>query len=107
MFKDLQSDQALICFVRSIRELLGPRLKRLVLFGSRSRGEASGDSDYDVLVVVDTATNDITRAIDEVAGDLILRFGAVFSTFPISDETLKQRRFNPFLINVQREGISL
>ena len=31
---------------------LGVRVERIVLFGSRARGEARGDSDYDILIIV-------------------------------------------------------
>ena len=37
----------------TLREIYGPRLKRLILFGSQARGEATPDSDVDVLVVLD------------------------------------------------------
>lgn len=36
-----------------IREALGERVRRIILFGSRARGDALPDSDYDVLVVLD------------------------------------------------------
>jgi len=35
-----------------LRELYGDRLVKLVLFGSRARGDNDPDSDYDVLVVL-------------------------------------------------------
>jgi len=34
----------------SLAALYGPRLDRVVLFGSRARGDARPDSDYDVAV---------------------------------------------------------
>ncbi len=43
--------------LRELREALealyGPRLKWLVLYGSHARGEATDDSDIDVMVVLD------------------------------------------------------
>ncbi|MHC5719371.1 MAG: nucleotidyltransferase domain-containing protein [Nostoc sp.] len=35
-----------------LREIYGDRLVKMVLFGSQARGEASTDSDIDVLVVL-------------------------------------------------------
>jgi uncharacterized protein len=36
-------------------------IKRIVLFGSRARGQASSDSDFDILLVVDTEVPFIER----------------------------------------------
>ncbi len=37
-------------------EICGPRLKRLILFGSQARGEAGPESDANVLVVLEGPT---------------------------------------------------
>ena len=42
-------DPVLRSFRDAVVELYGPMLDRLVLFGSRARGDARPDSDYDVL----------------------------------------------------------
>src|SRR5712691_11359227 len=44
--------RALDRFAEQAREILGPKLLELRLFGSEARGEAGPDSDLDVLVVV-------------------------------------------------------
>jgi predicted nucleotidyltransferase len=44
------SDPILERFRASLREIYGDRLERAVLFGSRARGDAGPDSDYDVAV---------------------------------------------------------
>ena len=45
-------DENLKLIKRAVQEVLGERLDRVILFGSRARGESSKHSDYDVLVVV-------------------------------------------------------
>jgi predicted nucleotidyltransferase len=44
-------------FSSRARACFGPRLVRLVVFGSQARGEATEDSDVDLLVVVDQLTS--------------------------------------------------
>ena len=42
--------------LRQVVSVLDPR--RIILFGSRARGDASADSDYDLVVVLDDETPD-------------------------------------------------
>ena len=43
-------DPVLIRFRKTLAEIYGDRIDRVVLFGSRARGDARPDSDYDVAV---------------------------------------------------------
>jgi uncharacterized protein len=42
-------DPILKRFRAALDQLYGARIERVVLFGSRARGDATGDSDYDIL----------------------------------------------------------
>ncbi len=44
------SDPVLMRFRTAVTEMYGDRLERVVLFGSRARGDAQPDSDYDIAV---------------------------------------------------------
>lgn len=102
-----EQDEVLIFFADAIRKQLGNHLCGLVLFGSRARGEADVESDYDCLVVVDRVTRGVKNVIDDVAGEALYRFDAVFSAFPISEETQRKRKYSPLLINAATEGVAL
>src|SRR6266404_9006988 len=45
-----QNDPVLRRFRATLDEIYGQRLERVVLYGSRARGDAQDDSDYDVAV---------------------------------------------------------
>jgi hypothetical protein len=45
-----QIDPILTRFRAALDETYGPRLERVMLYGSRTRGDAREDSDYDVAV---------------------------------------------------------
>lgn len=100
-------DNFLTFFSRDIRAKLGVRVKRMVLFGSRARGDAHPQSDADCLLVVDRVSNRVTECIDETAGETLCRYGIMVATFPISESAFKRRKFSPLLINVGKEGIQL
>ena len=50
MAVDLQHDPVLSRFRAALEEIYGDRIDRVVLFGSRARGDAHAESDYDVAV---------------------------------------------------------
>jgi len=50
MFVSVLADPVLIRFRAALEALYGERLERVVLFGSRARGDARPDSDYDIAV---------------------------------------------------------
>lgn len=52
-------------FRKALDEMYGDRIDRVVLFGSRSRGDARPDSDYDVAVFLrDMSDREALRGAD-------------------------------------------
>jgi len=102
-----ESELVLEYFLDEIREQLGKHLKQIILFGSRARGDYVADSDYDFLAVVDKASPEVREIVDEVAGEFLFQYDAVFSIFPISEEKYRKRIHEPFLRNIRKEGITL
>ena len=102
---DIQSDPVLRFFTAAVRRAVGPHLKQVILFGSRARGDATADSDYDLLVVMDKVDRAFVHGIDEIAGEALLKYRAVISAFSISEEDRMKRKYSPLLINVAREGV--
>jgi predicted nucleotidyltransferase len=91
-----------------LQSLYGERLARVVLFGSQARGEATDNSDIDVMVVLKgdvSPSLEIARTIDDVA-DISLANDVVLSCIfmPESRYDLEQ---SPLLLNVRREGLAV
>jgi predicted nucleotidyltransferase len=89
-----------------LEALYGPRLVRMILYGSQVRGDAEPGSDIDVLVVLRglvQAGEEIERT-GSVVADLSLRFDEAISCVFL-DEKRFVTRDGPFLRNVRREGI--
>ena len=101
------SDPALSFFVSMIRDRLGIRLKQCILYGSKARGDDEQESDFDCLLVVDEVTSSVNDSIDEAAGETLYQFSSVMSAMAISEAKRSLQKFNPFLINVFREGVVL
>jgi predicted nucleotidyltransferase len=103
----LSADPILARFRAALGDLYGPRLDRVVLFGSRARGEAGPDSDYDVAVFL-TALPDRWAELDRLA-DLRVRFldetGAFFDAKPYA--AAAWREASPLMHEIRREGLEL
>lgn len=86
--------------------LYGPRLRRLLLFGSQARGEAGAGSDIDILMILDEVSDfwKEFKRIEEITGALSLEHDTVISVFPMSEGDYREGK-TPFLLNVRREGI--
>jgi uncharacterized protein len=88
-------------------QLYGARIERIVLFGSRARGDASADSDYDVAVILhdyDGSSSEIWRL-----GDLAWRIqdetGAVVSLKAIALAEVDLRE--PLMNAIRRDGVAI
>src|SRR3954466_11887337 len=72
MLPALATDPTLKRFRTALDEIYGDRLERVVLFGSRARGDAGEDSDYDIAVFLkDLKEGDLDtrwRELDRLAG---------------------------------------
>lgn len=86
--------------------LYGERFQRTVVFGSRARGDASPDSDVDVLVVLggDVHPFEEIRRAGEVVADVSLRNDVYLSCIYTSESRFENAK-TPFLKAVRREGV--
>ena len=93
---------------RDLAHALGAQFNRLLLFGSRARGEARPDSDIDVLVVVNGAVDypDLLRRTSEVVANLSLEHDVVISTIFVS-EARWATGASPLLLTARREAIAI
>jgi predicted nucleotidyltransferase len=93
---------------RELQALYGDRLVKLILFGSHARGEATPDSDIDLLAVLKSPVSQVQEIsyMSEFSIKVLLDYDELVSIIPMSED-----RFNvkgvALLRNVQREGIEL
>lgn len=92
----------------SLRDLYGPRLKRLILFGSWARGEAEPESDVDVLVVLEgpTGAYEEAKRTSRVATKAAAYRDTALSLVHMSEEEYAAGR-SPLVWSVREDGIDL
>jgi predicted nucleotidyltransferase len=91
----------------ALQTLYGDRIERAVLFGSRARGDARGDSDYDVAVFLRDLQDRWAEAdrIALVATDILGETGAVIHAMPYRAGSHRER--TPLMHELRREGVDL
>lgn len=109
MTTTLANDPVLARFRRALDEMYGNRLDRVVLFGSRARGDARPDSDYDVAVFLKSLPNSERWAeLDRLAAlrvDLIDETGAFFDAKPYAAAAYAER--SPLMHEIRHDGLDL
>ena len=90
-----------------LRARYGNRLRQIFFFGSRARGDASRESGYDCLLIFDRVDQKLKTDLEHLAAEWLLERGMVFSWVAVSEADLDRLRYEPFLQNARREGVSL
>jgi len=95
--------------IDKILQEAAPRRGQAILFGSRARGDARLDSDWDVLILLDK--DSITEAdMDEISYP-IRAFGwqidEIINPIMYTTKEWNAKSFTPFYKNVMKEGVAL
>lgn len=107
MSRSTINDPILKRFRAALGDIYGSRLERVVLFGSRARGEAREDSDYDIAVFVKDP-GPLSTELDRLADletDLLYETGAVVNALPFAAGAYRDR--TSFMHELRRDGLDL
>lgn len=86
---------------------LGDRLVKMVLYGSRARGDYRGDSDIDVAIIVRGLTGALKNRLLEIIADIEIEYLTALSTLVISEETFEslKKRERRLALDIETEGL--
>ena len=107
MLKIRVSDPILVRFRAALDALYGDRLERVVLYGSRARGEANADSDYDVAVFLRDLSDrwGEARRLSVIETDILAETGAFIHSMPYRAGSYRQR--TPLMHEIRGDGVDL
>lgn len=88
---------------------ISSHIKKIVLFGSRARGEADDDSDIDLLVMIDEKSHEIAEELEDIAYNVMwdYDFSPILSLKIMtrnSYNTSLEKGFS-FYKNIEKDGV--
>lgn len=100
-------DPVMLRFRSALEAAYGARIERVVLFGSRARGDHRPDSDYDVAVFLKGYGgfgDELTPIVDIETG-ILFDTGAVINAMPLREGSHEDRTI--FMAELRRDGVDL
>ena len=113
MITDLRLNQNIIEKVKSdsvllIRNAMDTDIRKIILYGSCSRGDFSDDSDIDIALVVACDRIELNKYNDllaEIATKLAADYLAIVNFVCLPEKEFEERRrWYPYYKNIDREG---
>ncbi len=90
-----------------LRERYGDRIRSILLFGSRARGDHDPVSDYDIMVLVDRKTPELDSEIFQLGCEIDYRRNTCLSLFVEEQSHFDGKKYEPLFMNIRKEGMLL
>jgi len=102
-------EQILIDLKKRLQEIAGDRIVRMVLYGSRARGDYSEGSDTDIAVIVRGLSREMKDTMLNRVADVEIEYLRSLSTLILSEEDflLLKKRERRIAMDIDREGVPL
>jgi predicted nucleotidyltransferase len=103
----LRDDPVIVRFRKALSAMYGNKLDRVVLFGSRARGDAHADSDYDVAVFLSDMPDRFVELyrLADLSTDILGDTGEFVHAMPYRSNAYDER--TPLMREIRREGVDL
>lgn len=94
--------------VSLICDILGTDIRKIILYGSCSRGDFSDDSDIDIALLVScerVETNKYHNVLAQVATELAAKYFAIVNFVCLPEKEFEERKnWYPYYKNIAEEG---
>ena len=101
-------DNDIIKRIKTSIKIIDPKAQ-VIIFGSRARGDAKIESDWDILILTDyLVTTEVERSFRNNLFDIEIETGEVFSTFVYQKQIWNTKhKVTPLYRNIKREGVRI
>jgi predicted nucleotidyltransferase len=102
-------EKILVDLKKSIQKIAGDRLIKIVLYGSRARGDYGKDSDTDIAIVVRGLSREMKHRMLSRVADIEFEYLRSLSTLILSEDDflLLKKLERRIAADIEREGVPL
>jgi uncharacterized protein len=94
-------------YSRKVRAALGERIRDIILFGSRARGDFKVFSDYDMLLVVDKRDKSLLNAVVDIEVGILDTYDQLVGSIVFEPEEWERKKQSPLGMNIRKDGTRL
>ena len=97
-------------YKEAVSQILGERLKRIILYGSYARGDFKQDSDMDIMILADIQPEEISNLADriyDITYDFEVKYEMEINPSIQSIQVYEQwKGVYPFFMNIEKDGVA-
>jgi uncharacterized protein len=94
-------------YSNKIRSALGSRVRDIILFGSRARGDNKEWSDYDMLLVVDKRDKALLNTVVDIEVSILDTHERLVGSLVFESGEWERKIQSPLGMNIRKDGIRL
>ena len=98
-------------YKEAVSQILGERLKRIILYGSYARGDFKQDSDMDIMILADIQPEEISNLADrsyDITYDFEVKYEMEINPSIQSIQVYEQwKGVYPFFMNIEKDGVAV
>lgn len=97
-------DEVTQSFAQLVRKDLKENVKKIILYGSRARGDSHEWSDYDFIVIVNEKNKETIDLIDNISGELFYESDKLIGSMVWNEAEWEIKKKFPLGINIIKDG---
>lgn len=101
--------EAVNAFKEALTDSLGSRIRNLLLYGSKARGNYKPDSDIDIFILIDKSDPQTRKIVASATTGILVKYGILLSPKIIEEGhfSLIKQLGTAFARNIENEGIRI
>ena len=88
-------------YKEAVSQILGERLKRIILYGSYARGDFKQDSDMDIMILADIQPEEISNLADRIYE---MEINPSIQSIQVYEQW---KGVYPFFMNIEKDGVAV